>query len=130
MTTFHNHSKGIRGILLKSGRYCFVQPGARATVPGHQIKVVPQGMREIDPEAEGDALEVPADFAAFDHDGDGHPGGSKPNDLPALSGMTKDQLVAQAALEGVDVEAIEGSGADGNVLVADLKAAIEAKRGE
>lgn len=67
---------------------------------------------------------------AFDHDGDGNPGGSKPQDPPALSGMTRAELEAQAAKEGVDLEAIEGTGASGNVRNDDIKAAIEAKRGE
>ena len=64
----------------------------------------------------------------LDHDGDGKPGGSLPHEPPALSGMTKAQLAEQAIAEGIIVEQIKGTGANGNVLADDIKAAIEAKR--
>lgn len=64
----------------------------------------------------------------LDHDADGKPGGSLPDDPPALSGKTRDELLAIAAGEGVDIDAIEGTGKDGNVLVDDIRDAIEANR--
>jgi hypothetical protein len=83
---------------------------------------------------EAELAETRADHPAklkadpLDHDGDGEKGGSKPAELPALSGMSKDELGAQAKAEGVDLDKIKGTGADGNVLMGDIKAAIEAKR--
>ncbi len=68
------------------------------------------------------------DLPQLDHDHDGQPGGSEPHDPPALSGKTKAELLAIAADEGIDVEAIEGTGSGGNVLNADIVAAIEAAR--
>lgn len=71
---------------------------------------------------------TPTEPHPLDRDGDGHPGGSEPVEPPALSGMSKAELEAQAEAEGVDLEAIEGTGANGNVLVDDIRSAIEAKR--
>lgn len=77
---------------------------------------------------EGDPAEAKSDHDPLDHDNDGHKGGSLPDDPPALSGMKRDELEAQAKAEGVDLEAIKGTGKDGAVIVADIRNAIEAKR--
>lgn len=128
MTHFRNDSRGTRGILLKGGSYVFIAPGKTGSAPGHRIAGIPQGLVEVDPEADAELDPAPADLSKFDHDGNGEPGGSKPQEPPALSAMTKDELTAQAEAEGVDIAAIEGTGKDGNVLVDDIRAAIEAKR--
>jgi hypothetical protein len=60
------------------------------------------------------------DLPQLDRDGDDEPGGSKPHDPPALFGKTKDQLLAIAAEEGVDIA--EGARAR------EIMAAIKAKR--
>lgn len=84
---------------------------------------------DADPEqGEGEPAETPADPDPLDHDNDGEKGGSLPDDPPALSGMTREELEAQAEAEGVDVASIKGTGKDGNVLVGDIRKAIEAKR--
>lgn len=67
----------------------------------------------------GDA-EAVEELAQLDHDDDGEPGGSIPNDLPALTGKNKAQLLEIADAEGVEV-------AD-STKNADIIAAIEAKR--
>lgn len=55
---------------------------------------------EIEVEVETEAAADP-----LDHDHDGAPGGSLPHDPPALSGMKKAELIAQADLEHVPLEA-------------------------
>lgn len=64
----------------------------------------------------------PADDSAFDHDHDGHAGGSLPADPPALSGKNKAQLREIAAAEGVEVAE--------DATNAEIVAAIEAARGD
>ena len=148
MTTFRNDAKGSRGILLTSGSYVMVDPGQTKTVPGDKVRTFSAGLTQMNPSeaspraAEGgDAAELPAPpssitalypastvAAQFDHDDDGKPGGSKPHEPPALSGMRKDELIAQAGKEGLIVEQIKGTGANGNVIADDIRAAIEAKR--
>lgn len=54
----------------------------------------------------------------------------KDEDTDDLDGLDKEALEATAIAEGIDIEAIKGSGKGGNVLVKDLRAAIEVKRGE
>jgi hypothetical protein len=56
----------------------------------------------------------------LDHDKNGAPGGSNPDDPPSLSGKNKAELLEIAAAEGVEVE--DGATND------DIKAAIELKR--
>lgn len=145
MTTFRNTTKGSRGILLTSGKYVTIAPGQTETVRGDKIKSIAEGLQIINPAeaeprvAEGGAeAELPAppssistidgSLAQLDRDGDGKPGGSKPAEPPALSGMRKDDLIAQAEAEGILIEQIKGTGANGNVIADDIKAAIEAKR--
>lgn len=139
MTTFRNTTKGIRGILLTGGGYVKIAPGQTGSVPGDKIKSLADGLIEINPaEAEpgrvaegGDEAELPAppsSLSQLDRDGDGQPGGSKPVEPPALSGMRKDDLIAQAEAEGILIEQIKGTGANGNVVADDIRAAIEAKR--
>lgn len=139
MTTFRNDDKGSRGILLTNGTYVMIDPGQAKSVPGDKVRMVTAGLTQINPaEAEpgrvaegGDEAELPAppsSLQQLDHDGDGQPGGSLPHEPPALSGMTKAQLAEQAIAEGIIVEQIKGTGANGNVLADDIKAAIEAKR--
>lgn len=67
-------------------------------------------------------------LSQLDHDGDGKPGGSLAHEPPALSGMTKAQLTDQAVKEGILLDHIKGTGANGNVLADDIRVAIEAKR--
>jgi len=83
---------------------------------------------ELDPAPPELAEKAGADLQQLDHDGDGKPGGSKPHEPPALSGLDRAQLEAEAEAEGVDISAIKGTGAGGNVLMGDIKDAIEAKR--
>lgn len=45
-----------------------------------------------------------------------------------LADMKRDELESLAEQEGIDIDAIEGSGANGNVLVDDLRDAIKAAR--
>lgn len=45
-----------------------------------------------------------------------------------LADLKKDELEALAEKEGIDIDAIEGSGANGNVLVDDLRNAIKEAR--
>lgn len=61
-----------------------------------------------------------AQLAALDGDGDGSAGGSKPNDPPALSGLTKAELLEVAEAEGVSVS--------DEATKAEIVEAIEAKR--
>lgn len=139
MTTFRNTAKGSRGILLTSGSYVMIEPGQAKTVPGDKIKKLASDLIEVSPaEAEpgrvaegGDDAELPAppsSLSQLDRDGDGQPGGSKAVEPPALSGMRKDDLIAQAEAEGILIEQIKGTGANGNVIADDIRAAIEAKR--
>ena len=140
MTIFRNDTKGSRGILLTSGAYVMIDPGQTKTVPGDKIRSISAGLVQID-SAEALALAVaeggeeaelpapPSSLSGIDHDGNGKPGGSLPADPPVLTGMRKDQLIAQAEKEGVIVEQIKGTGANGNVLADDIRAAIEARRG-
>lgn len=51
------------------------------------------------------SYEFVEDLAQLDHDGDGEPGGSLPDEPPALTGMNKNALIAQAAAEGITVDA-------------------------
>jgi hypothetical protein len=145
MAIFKNTARGGRGILLTSGAMITVPAGETKTVPGEQIKSISAGLIEIDPaEAEpgrvaegGDEAELPAPPSSLtglgqtdplDRDGDGNRGGSLAQEPPALSGMNKAQLIEQAGKEGIIVEQIKGTGANGNVIADDIKAAIEAKR--
>lgn len=134
MAWFKNNTKGARGIALRGGGHKFVQPGESIRIDGAKVKRMPSGLVEVDPPELGDLHDEPADLSAglavFDGDGDGKPGGSKPADPPALSSMTKAELTAQAEAEGVDLEAITGTGASGNVVADDIRAAIEARRAE
>ena len=52
---------------------------------------------------EGARAAASGDLSQLDHDGDGDPGGSRPHEPPALTGMLKTQLLEQAAAEGVEV---------------------------
>lgn len=52
----------------------------------------------------GHSESVGAEFAVFDHDGDGHPGGSLPAEPTALTGKNKAALLAIAEAEGVSIE--------------------------
>jgi len=83
--------------------------------------------REEEQAAEQPEVEAP-EVHPLDHDADGEKGGSLSKEPPALTGMTKDELEAQAELETVDLTAIEGTGANGNVLAKDIREAIEANR--
>ncbi|MDP5279912.1 hypothetical protein Q9Q95_13335 [Sphingomonas sp. DG1-23] len=60
--------------------------------------------------------------SAFDHDGDGQPGGSRPQRPAALTGKNKEQLLAIADAESVEVP--EGATND------EIREAIEAKRND
>lgn len=53
-----------------------------------------------------------------------------PADPPSVAGMTRPELLETAANEGVDVDAIEGTGAGGYVIADDISTAIEAHRAE
>lgn len=138
MTRYRNDARGRRAILLKGGGFVFFGPGESHSVPAHKIATVPTGLVEIDEEAAADAGDLGEPRAGLaeqvdsggplDRDRDGNPGGSLAADLPALSGMTKAQLIEQAGKEGVDVAAIKGTGANGNVVSDDIEAAIRAKR--
>jgi hypothetical protein len=64
----------------------------------------------------------PADLSQLDHDDDGEPGGSLPDEPPALSGKNKAELTAIAQAEGVELA--EGA------TNAQIVEAIEAKRAE
>lgn len=83
---------------------------------------------ELDP-APPELAEKATDKPQLDHDGDGKAGGSKPHDPPALSGMQRDELEAQAKKEGIDLDQVKGTGKGGNVLMGDIIKAIETKRG-
>ena len=61
-----------------------------------------------------------ADLPHLHHDGDGEPGGSLPDEPPALTGMNKNALIAQAAAEGITVDA--------TWTKAEIIAAIETER--
>lgn len=60
------------------------------------------------------------DLPQLDHDGDGEPGGSLPDDPPSLSGKNKADLLAIADDEGVQ--------ADDSMTKAEIVTAIEAAR--
>lgn len=131
MASFKNVEKGPRGIRLKNGSCVIVDPGTTRSVPGESIASVTAGLIAVDPQIapeEQDLPPSPANLAQLDHDNDGKPGGSKPHDPPALSGLSRADLEALAQSEGVLIEHIKGTGANGNVLAGDIKAAIEVKR--
>jgi len=65
-------------------------------------------------------VELKGKLAAFDRDGDGNPGDSEKQDLPALFGKKKEELLKIAADEGVTID--EGT------AYAAIMAAIKAKR--
>lgn len=99
--------------------------GGRYTSPSGEM-LVGEGS-ELARSAEGqngsttaDVIEEEGVQRAFDHDGDGKDGGSKPKDPPSLSGMNKAELLDQAKAEGVTVK-------DG-ATNAEIAEAIEAKR--
>ena len=60
------------------------------------------------------------DLPQLDHDGDGAPGGSVPDDPPALTGKNKAELL--------DIAKAEGAVADADMTNKDIIAAIEAVR--
>lgn len=106
-----------------------IDPASTVANPADRTEADEPEVGTIDPE--GQALpnpSPPAALAQLDRDNDGNPGGSLPVKPPALSGMRKDELIAQAEKEGLIVEQIKGTGANGNVIADDIKAAIEAKR--
>lgn len=106
-----------------------IDPASKVADPADRTEPAQAEVGTIDPA--GQALpnpSPPAALAQLDRDNDGNPGGSLPVEPPALSGMRKDELIAQAEKEGVIVEQIKGTGANGNVIADDIKAAIEAKR--
>ena len=61
-----------------------------------------------------------AQLAALDGDGDGKAGGTKPSDPPALSGLTKAELLEVAKAESVELSE--------EATKAEILEAIEAKR--
>lgn len=85
---------------------------------------VPEGDLEAELAAGGQPLDITdeerAELPQLDHDGNGEPGGSLPADPPALSGMNKAMLIAQAEVEGVDVT--------DEMTKAEIVAAVEAGR--
>jgi hypothetical protein len=139
MITLKNNGKGPRAVLMNSGSYEFLQPGEQKTIDGSKVKAIPPDVAEVALEASdgGDLAPQPVNLdkqatggalPQFDHDNNGHPGGSLPHDPPALSGMTRTELDDQAKLEGVDLTKITGTGKNGAVVMADIRDAIEAKR--
>lgn len=85
-------------------------------------------LREVGPP---EGWEVPEEIAAqlaANESGDGAPGAAPAPEPVALSSMTKAELIAQAEKEGVDLSTIKGTGSNGNIIAADYRAAIEAKR--
>ncbi len=110
MTTFRNGTKGNRGVSLAGGGYAWIAPGKTLTIPGHRVLGFPSDLTVTDPEPVGEPLPEQGD------------------ELPSLAGMTKAQLTERAGIEGVDVEAIAGTGQGGKVTNGDIVAAIEAKR--
>ena len=84
-------------------------------------------LREVGPP---EGWEVPEDIAAqlAANEAGGAPGAAPAPEPVSLSSMTKAELIAQAETEGVDVTKIKGTGANGNIIAPDYRAAIEAKR--
>lgn len=113
MIDLKNTAKGPRAILLKDTTYVFIQPGQTASVDEDRIEGIPDGVEKV------------GESAAVDAKGD-EPNGAETG--KPLADLRRDELEAVAAGEGIDIEKIEGTGSDGNVLVDDIRKAIEAKR--
>lgn len=106
MTKVTNKTSGPKGVHRASGEVVMIEAGATV---------------EVDL-ADG---ETPGEWFTFeggplDHDGNGAPGGSKPDTPPSLTNKTKAELTEIAAAEGVEIK--DGATND------EIKAAIEAKR--
>lgn len=100
---------GLASFLVESGQAEWVDDAAPEVVIASNV-----GQLDSDSIPHDDEAEEPADTVAPD----------SPLDLNA---MTVDELEAYAISIGIDLDAIEGSGAGGRVLKADLIAAIEAE---
>lgn len=111
--TVRNTQKAVRGFYDGDTKYHELAPGASVEgVPMTKAaydNVKSTGYFEFDGEAPTDEAE------GGNADADGLP-------------ETKAELEALATAEGIDLSTIAGTGANGNVLKADIVAAIEAKR--
>lgn len=129
-----NKSKGPRMILLTESESMVIMPGETKSVDASRIlNGLPPGLVEEIARRPG-KLAAPI---AHDDDDEADLDPAPPElakkateDLPKLDGLNKQQLEAQAKAEGVDLDSIEGTGANGNVLVGDIKDAIQAARGD
>lgn len=108
MAVLKNTSPGLRGVLLRNGERLWIEPGETVEVAKAAVVGMPDG------------IAVDGKLPQLDHDKDGEPGGSEPNDPPALSGKNKAELLEIAAAEGVEIE--EGA------KNADIVSAIELAR--
>lgn len=137
-----NSAKGPRMIHLTDGETMVIMPGETKAVDGSRIlNGLPHGLAEVRGPAE--ARKAPQQqpqgrLGDDDEDDEDELDPAPPelaekatgsSDLPSLDGMDRKALEKQAKAEGVDLDGIKGTGAGGNVLVGDIKAAIEAKRG-
>lgn len=123
MAFYKNTSKGPRIARMRSGKEIFLQPGETKELETSKIHQLPDGIELQNPTQvdekllEGEAVpDMPAD--------------AKPEvetaDLDACN--SKAELLAIAEAEKIDVAQIKGTGAGGNVLMADIKIAIVAVR--
>lgn len=125
MITLKNVSKGPRMIPMINGGYETIQPGQQRTIDGSKILKVPSELVEVDgAKAADDRGQVPKQPEGLD----AKVSEGKAEDLPSLEGKTREQLDEIATDEGVDLAAIKGTGAGGNVLNGDVKSAILEKR--
>lgn len=150
MTQVKNTATGPRMLTMSGRKQIFLQPGETKDVPLHRIPHLPDGVIQVDAEdldlsqVEGEDIpdqpvEQGGDFQILG-DGTVKPAGdaagkskgkAKPStheDLEAAK--SKAALIEIADKEGIDVEIIEGTGAGGNVLMDDIKAAIIDKRAQ
>lgn len=130
MTQVKNTATGPRMLTVRGGKQIFLQPGETKDVPLHRIPHLPDGVDQLDP-GKVDLAQVEGE------DIPDQPESQAPAKKPAQvthqdleDAKTKADLIAIAEAEGIDVEVIEGTGAQGNVLMDDIKAAIADKRAQ
>lgn len=113
MLTLKNTSEGPRLVLMQGGRYEPIQPGETRTIDGSKVQAIPDGLEEIETAAAKDQGNVPDQPKGLD---------DKVGKKEDLSKLTVAELEERL---GDDLDGVEGTGAEGKVIKADLIRALE-----
>lgn len=119
MLTLKNNAQGPRLVLMHGSKYEAIMPGETRTIDGSKVAGIPDGLEEIQTAAAEDQGDVPEQPAGLDE--------QLQEPREDLSKLKVSQLEDRLKRAGVDLDGIEGTGAEGKVIKADLIRALESR---